>query len=91
VAGGGGVDSMHRFRLERGDDVIKHYRKMKWMQRARLRSMERKCDTAQQHGDIGRRRGGIGRGKGGYDVSWADVNLTGPKNKEKSTWLIHLL
>jgi hypothetical protein len=23
------------------------------------------------------------RGKGGDDVSWADVNLTGPKNKEK--------
>jgi hypothetical protein len=25
-----------------------------------------------------------GRGKGGDDVSWADANLTGPKNKENS-------
>jgi hypothetical protein len=24
------------------------------------------------------------RGKGGDDISWADVNLTGPKNKENS-------
>jgi hypothetical protein len=23
-----------------------------------------------------------GRGKGGDDASWADANLTGPKNKE---------
>jgi hypothetical protein len=25
-----------------------------------------------------------GRGKGGDDVSWADVNLTGQKNKENT-------
>jgi hypothetical protein len=25
-----------------------------------------------------------GRGKGGDDASWADANLTGPKNKENS-------
>jgi hypothetical protein len=24
------------------------------------------------------------RGKGGDDTNWADVNLTGPKNKENS-------
>jgi hypothetical protein len=24
----------------------------------------------------------LGRGKGGEDASWADTNLTGPKNKE---------
>jgi hypothetical protein len=25
-----------------------------------------------------------GRGKGGDDVSWADANLTGPKNEENT-------
>jgi hypothetical protein len=32
-----------------------------------------------------------GRKKGGDDVSWADINLTGPKNEKKSTWSIQLL
>jgi hypothetical protein len=32
-----------------------------------------------------------GREKGGDDASWADVNLTGPKNKEKSMWSIQQL
>jgi hypothetical protein len=41
--------------------------------------------------DVGRRRGGTGRGKGGENVSWADVNLTGPKNKENSYGqLVHM-
>jgi hypothetical protein len=31
------------------------------------------------------------RKKGGDDVSWADTNLIGPKNKKKSTQSIHLL
>jgi hypothetical protein len=26
----------------------------------------------------------LDRGKGGDDVGWADVNLTGPKNKENT-------
>jgi hypothetical protein len=37
---------MLQFRLERGGDGIKHYRKMKRRQQARLGSMERKRDTA---------------------------------------------
>jgi hypothetical protein len=31
------------------------------------------------------------RGKGGEDASWADMNLTGPKNEKKFTWSIQLL
>jgi hypothetical protein len=30
--GGGGVDSIHRFQLERGGDGMKHYQKIKWRQ-----------------------------------------------------------
>jgi hypothetical protein len=52
------------------------------------------------------RRGGIvtsvrgeaalGRGKGGDDVSWADINLTGSKNKKihavglATTWTVKI-
>jgi hypothetical protein len=54
VASGSGTDSMLRFRLERGGDGMKHFQKMKWIQQARLGSMERKCDTAQWHGDVDR-------------------------------------
>jgi hypothetical protein len=43
---------------------MKHCRKLKRRQRARLGSMGRKRDTARQRGDIGRRRGGTGEGKG---------------------------
>jgi hypothetical protein len=45
VADGDGADSILQFRLERGCDMTKYYRKMKWRQRARLDSMERKRDT----------------------------------------------
>jgi hypothetical protein len=41
---GGGADSMLQFRLERGGDRMKHYRKMKRRQRARLDSIERNRD-----------------------------------------------
>jgi hypothetical protein len=44
AAGGGGVDSMLRFQLERGDNGTKCCQKMKRGQRARLGSMKRKCD-----------------------------------------------
>jgi hypothetical protein len=43
---------------------MKHCRKMKRTQRARLSSMRRNCDMARQRGDIGRRRGGTEDGKG---------------------------
>jgi hypothetical protein len=36
---GGGADSMLQFQLERGGDVMKHYRKMKWRQQVCLGSM----------------------------------------------------
>jgi hypothetical protein len=47
--------------------------------------MRRKRDTERRHDDVGQRRGGTEEGKGGDDVSWADVNLTGPKMKKIHT------
>jgi hypothetical protein len=64
VADGDGVNSMLQFHPEREDDGTNHYRKMKRRQWARLGSMERKRDTAPQHGDIGRRRVDTGEEKG---------------------------
>jgi hypothetical protein len=52
---------------------------MKGSQRARLSSMERKCDTTRWCDDVGRRRDNTGEGKGGDDASWTDANLTGLK------------
>jgi hypothetical protein len=49
---------------ERGDRTKRCW-KMMQRQWARLNSMGRKCDTAQQPDDIGRRRGGTGRRKRG--------------------------
>jgi hypothetical protein len=54
---------MFQFLLERGGDKIKHCRKMKRRQRARLGSMGSKRDTVQQRDDIGQRRGGTEEGK----------------------------
>jgi hypothetical protein len=47
--------------------------------------MGRKRDTVRQRDDINRRRGALRREKGGDDVSWADANLTRPKNKKIHT------
>jgi hypothetical protein len=54
----GGADLMFWFRLERGGDDMKYYRKIKQMQRACLDSIGSKRDTVRWHGDVGRRRGG---------------------------------
>jgi hypothetical protein len=64
VASGGDADSMLRFQLERGDDMMKYYRKMKRRQRARLDSMGRKRDKTWWRGHVDRRRGGTGERKG---------------------------
>jgi hypothetical protein len=85
VAGGGGVDSMLQFWLERGGGEMKCYQKMKQRQRAHLGSMERKRDTAWQHDGMTMLvRGEVapGRGKRGVDASWAYTNLTGQKMKK---------
>jgi hypothetical protein len=82
VVGGDGVDVVLRFRLEMGGDGVKYCWKIKWWQRAHLDSMERKRGTVRWHDDVDRRRGNTGEGTRGNDVSWADMNLTGPKNKE---------
>jgi hypothetical protein len=64
VASGSGADSMLQFWLERGGDGIKHCRKMKRRQQARIRLMGRKCDTVRRCDDIGWRRGDTREGKG---------------------------
>jgi hypothetical protein len=46
--------------------------------------MGRKRDTVRQRDDVSRRRCGTEEGKEGDDVSWANVNLTGPKNEENT-------
>jgi hypothetical protein len=53
VGNGGDADSMLRFRLERGGDRTKCYRKMKRRKRTRLDFMGRKSDTARWCGDVG--------------------------------------
>jgi hypothetical protein len=76
VSGSGGVDSMLQFRLERGDDGMKHYRKMKRRHRAHLGSIGRKRDgvvTSVGGETTSRRRMGVD------DASWTDANLTEPK------------
>jgi hypothetical protein len=82
VAGGSGIDSMLRFQLERGGDGMKFCRKMKRKQRAHLGSIGRKHGMAQREATLAGGETAPQRGKGGDDASWADVNLTGPKNKE---------
>jgi hypothetical protein len=65
VACGGVADSILQFRLKRGCDGIKHYRKMKQRQCNCLGSMRRKRDTTWRCDDIDRRRGGTGEVKEG--------------------------
>jgi hypothetical protein len=79
VIDGGGVYSILQFQIEKGCDGTKRCQKMKWMQRARLGSMGRKCDTTWRRGDIDRRRGGTEEGKGRRQ---ANANLTGLKMKK---------
>jgi hypothetical protein len=55
--------------LERANDGMKHYRKMKRRQRAHLGSMIRNHDTVRRCGDVGWRRCGTGEEKGGDDVN----------------------
>jgi hypothetical protein len=57
-------------------DGMKHCRKMKMRQQARLSSMGRKRDMVRWRGDVGWRRGSTDEEKGGDDVSLADENLT---------------
>jgi hypothetical protein len=47
-----------------GGDGIKHCQKMKWRQRARLGSMERKRDITQWHDIVDQRRDDTKEGKG---------------------------
>jgi hypothetical protein len=63
VAGGGGVDSMILFQLERRDDGMKKCWKMKRRRRVCLGSMGWKRDMVWRRDNIGRRRGGTEKGK----------------------------
>jgi hypothetical protein len=69
VAGGGGADSILRFRLERGGDGMKRCQKMKQRERARLSSMGRKRDTARRRGDVDQMIGDTREGKRGDDTT----------------------
>jgi hypothetical protein len=60
-----------------GGDRTKHCWKMKWMHRTHLGSMRMKCDTTSAGGDAT-------EGNREDDISWADMNLTGSKNKENT-------
>jgi hypothetical protein len=64
VVGGGGIDSMIWFQLEREGDGTKSCQKMKRRQRTDLDSMGRKHEMAQRRGNVDRRRGGTGEGRG---------------------------
>jgi hypothetical protein len=84
VVGGGGADTMLQFRLEMEGGGTKRCRKMKWRHRAHLASMGRKRE---RRDSVATSTGGEAtpeRGKRGDNASWADANLTGPKNKENS-------
>jgi hypothetical protein len=63
VTDSGDADSMLQFQLEGIDDGTKCYQKMKWMHRAHLGSMERKCNMVLRCGTVGRRRGDTGERK----------------------------
>jgi hypothetical protein len=78
VADGGDADTMLQFRLERGGDGTKRYRKMKRRQGTRLGS------TGDGVVMTARGEAALGRREGGDNTSWADTNFTGPKNKENS-------
>jgi hypothetical protein len=56
VADDSGVDSMLRFSLERGVDVMKCCQKIKQMQRIHLGSMGRKHDMTQRRDNVDQRR-----------------------------------
>jgi hypothetical protein len=58
VVNGGGADLMLQFWLERRDDGMKHYQKMKQRQRAHLASMGWKRNTVRRCDDVSRKRGG---------------------------------
>jgi hypothetical protein len=82
VACCGGADLMLWFRLETGDDGMKHYWKIKWSQPARL--VQWKESVTRCGGMVTSTRGeaALGRKNGGDDASWVDVNLTRPKMKK---------
>jgi hypothetical protein len=61
---GGSADSMLRFQLEIAGDRTKHFRKIKWRQRALLGSMGRNRDMTRRCSDVSWRRGGTGERKG---------------------------
>jgi hypothetical protein len=72
VAGGGGVDSMLQFWLERGVDGTKRCQKMKWMQQTHLGSMGMKRDMSWRCGGISRVRSH----RGGEREETTTVGLT---------------
>jgi hypothetical protein len=83
VACCGDVDSMLRFQDERRSDGMKCCRKTKWG-RSELVWAQWEGSVIRCNGVATSARGEAApeRGKRGDDASWADMNLTAPKNKE---------
>jgi hypothetical protein len=82
VADSDDADSILWFQLKRGGDEINRCRKMKRLHQVVLAPRE---GSVIRHDGLATLAGGEaapGRVKGGDDTSWADANLTGPKNKE---------
>jgi hypothetical protein len=78
------------FQIEREWDETKRCWKMKRRQQAHLASIRMKCEMARGVTMLAGGEAAPGREKGADVVSWADANLTGPKNK-KITQSIELL
>jgi hypothetical protein len=87
---GGWPAAVFQFWLERGGDGMKYCQKIKQRQRARLGSIGRKCDTAQQRGDMDRE---VAPGSEREETTPVVLTriLLSRKMKKKSTWLIQLL
>jgi hypothetical protein len=63
---------------------IKHYRKMKRGSELVLATWEVSMTRRGCVATLARGEAALGRGKGEDDASWANGNLTAPKNKENS-------
>jgi hypothetical protein len=78
------VDLMLQIQLERGVDGMKCCQNMKRRQQARIGYMGKKRDMTRRRDDVSGGEVTPRRGKGGDDTSWADMNLTRPKNEKNS-------
>jgi hypothetical protein len=84
VVGGGGADLKLQFRLKRGGDRTKRCQKIKRSIELVLASWEESVTRRNGMATSVEGEAALRREKRGDDVSWADVNLNGLKNKENA-------